>query len=81
MTSLYMYYGLSFVLVEHSVCHEPIFALINVCIYICMYIYIYVYLCVYVSLKIKDSFRLMRPMLEHSVTHNATIPKDLLKRI
>ena len=37
------------------------------------------YLCVYVSLKIKDYFRLMRPVLEHSVTHNATIPKDLLK--
>ena len=30
MTSLYMYYALSFVLVEHFVCHEPIFVLINV---------------------------------------------------
>ena len=30
MTSLYMYYALSFVLVEHSVCHEPIFVLINI---------------------------------------------------
>ena len=30
MTSLYMYYALSFMLVEHSVRHEPIFVLINV---------------------------------------------------
>ena len=30
MTSLYMYHALSFVLIEHSVCHEPIFILINV---------------------------------------------------
>ena len=30
MTSLYMYYALSFVLVEHSVCHAPIFVSINV---------------------------------------------------
>ena len=30
MTSLYMYYAFSFVLVEHSVGHEPIFVLINV---------------------------------------------------
>ena len=30
MASLYMYYTLSFVLFEHSVCHEPIFVLINV---------------------------------------------------
>ena len=30
MASLNMYYALSFVLVEHSVCHEPIFVLINV---------------------------------------------------
>ena len=29
MTSLYMYYALSFVFVEHSVCHESIFVLIN----------------------------------------------------
>ena len=28
--ALYMYYALWFVLVEHSVCHEPIFVLINV---------------------------------------------------
>ena len=27
-------------LVEHSVCHEPISVLINVCIYIYIYIYI-----------------------------------------
>ena len=30
MTSLYMYYTLSFVLAEHAVCHEPLFVLINV---------------------------------------------------
>ena len=30
MTSLYKYYALGFVLVEHSMCHEPIFVLINV---------------------------------------------------
>ena len=30
MTSLYMYYALSFVLLEHSVFHEPIFVFINV---------------------------------------------------
>ena len=28
MTSLYVYHALSFVLVEHSVCNEPIFVLI-----------------------------------------------------
>ena len=28
MTSLYMYYGTCFVVVEHSVCHEPISVLI-----------------------------------------------------
>ena len=30
MTSLYMYYALSFVLVEHSMCHELIFVLNNI---------------------------------------------------
>ena len=30
MTSFYVNYTLSFVLVEHSVCHEPISVLINV---------------------------------------------------
>ena len=30
MTSLHRYYTLSFVLVEHCVCHEPIFVLINI---------------------------------------------------
>ena len=34
-----------------------------------------------VSFQIKDHFRFMRPMLEHSITHNSKIPKDLLKRI
>ena len=29
MTSLYMYYTPCFVLIEHSVCHEPISVLIN----------------------------------------------------
>ena len=30
MMSLYMYYALCFVHVEHSVCHEPISVLINI---------------------------------------------------
>ena len=30
MISLYLYYALCFMLVEHSVCHEPISVLINV---------------------------------------------------
>ena len=36
MTSLYMYYALSFVLVENSVCYKPIFVLINVYIFVDM---------------------------------------------
>ena len=36
MMSLYMYYTLYFVHIEHSVCHEPISILIK------MYIYIYI---------------------------------------
>ena len=36
-----LYYALCFMLVEHSVCHEPIFVIINVYIYyICTYIYV-----------------------------------------
>ena len=27
---IYLYYALCFMLIEHSVCHEPIFVLINV---------------------------------------------------
>ena len=46
MTSLYMYYALSFVLVEHSVCHEPVFVLSNV--YICIHIYIYIYIYIHI---------------------------------
>ena len=34
MTSLYMYYALCFLHVEHSVCHETIFVLININIYL-----------------------------------------------
>ena len=34
MTSIYMYYALCFVHVEHSVCHEPISVLINIYIHI-----------------------------------------------
>ena len=30
MTSVYKYYAPSFVLVDHFVCHEPVFVLINV---------------------------------------------------
>ena len=40
MMSLYMYYALCFVHVEHSVCHE----LISVLIYIYIYIYLYIYI-------------------------------------
>ena len=40
-TSLYMYYALYFVHVEHSVCHEPISVLILIYIYTHIYIYIY----------------------------------------
>ena len=28
--NIYLYYALCFMLIEHSVCHEPIFVLINV---------------------------------------------------
>ena len=42
MTSLYMYYALCFVLVERSVCHEPISVLINTCMHVYIYIYIYI---------------------------------------
>ena len=28
--TIYLYYALCFMLIEHSVCHEPIFVLINV---------------------------------------------------
>ena len=49
MTSLYMYYALSLVLVEQSVCHEPIFVLINVYIlYLHIYIYVYIYIHTYI---------------------------------
>ena len=37
-----LYYALWFMLVEHSVCHEPIFVIINIYIYI-IYVYIYMY--------------------------------------
>ena len=36
--TIYLYYALCFMLIEHSVCHEPIFVLINI------YIYIYIYI-------------------------------------
>ena len=35
----------------------------------------------YLSFQIKDHFRLIRPMLDHSVTHNSAISQDLLKYI
>ena len=41
MTLVYKYYAPSFVLVEHSVCHEPIFVLINIYVYIIIDMYIY----------------------------------------
>ena len=37
--TIYVYYALCFMFVEHSVRHEPISVLINVCI--SLYIYIY----------------------------------------
>ena len=53
MTSLYMYYALCFVHVEHSVCDEPVSVLINIYIYIYIYIlYIHVYIHVYVYVYI-----------------------------
>ena len=39
--TIYLCYALCFMLIEHSVCHEPIFVLINVYIYIYIYIYKY----------------------------------------
>ena len=44
-----MYYTPSFVFVEHSVCHEPIFISINIYIYYIYitYTYIYIYTCSY----------------------------------
>ena len=43
---------LVFVLAEHSVCHEPISVLINVCmyIYITITIYIYIYNYIYITI-------------------------------
>ena len=59
--TIYLYYALCFMLVEHSACHEPISVLINVCIYIyiyiyiyILYIYIYIYIYIYVYLYISD---------------------------
>ena len=54
-----------------------------ICMYIRMYVYMYLYMYMYihVSFQIKDHFRLMRSMLEHSVTHNSTISQYFLKRI
>ena len=45
--TIHFYYALCFMLVEHSVCLEPIFVLINVYIYI-LYIYIYIYVYIYI---------------------------------
>ena len=44
MTSLYMYYALCFVPVEHSVCREPISVLTNIILYTYIYICIYIYI-------------------------------------
>ena len=49
-STVYLYYALCFMLVEHSVCHEPISVLINAYKYIYIYIYIYIYLCIYLSM-------------------------------
>ena len=42
--TIYVYYALCFMFVEHSVRHEPISVLINVCISLYIYIYIYIYI-------------------------------------
>ena len=49
-----VYYALCFMLVEHSVCHEPISVLINIYIYIYIYIHIpiYIYLHIYIYIYI-----------------------------
>ena len=60
MTSLYMYYALCFVHVEHSVCHKLISVLANICIryrsiwdlYVYIYIYIYIYTYIYIRIYI-----------------------------
>ena len=46
--TIYLYYALCFMLIEHSVCHEPIFVLINVYIYIYIHIYTYICICIYI---------------------------------
>ena len=48
--------------------------------YVCMCVCVCVCVNMYLSFQIKDHFRLMRPTLKHSVTHNS-ISQDLLKRI
>ena len=59
MTSLYTYYALSFVLVEHSVCHEPIFVL-YLCMYVCYIYKVYIYIeRVYKNLAINSIVRLL----------------------
>ena len=41
---------LVFVLAEHSVCHETISVLINVCMYIYITITIYIYIYIYITI-------------------------------
>ena len=45
-----------------------------------IYIYIYIYIC-HSKFQVQDHFRLMRPILGHSVAHNSIISQNLLKRI
>ena len=56
MASLYMYYALCFVHVEHSVCHEPIFVLINIYIYILYICYIYIYIYIHTDRAYEHMF-------------------------
>ena len=48
-TSLYIYYALSFVFVEQTVCHEPILGLINVFMFLAS--------CFVVTLTVCDLFQ------------------------
>ena len=50
MTSLYTYYALCFVHVEHSVYYEPISVLTSIYIYVYIYIYIYIKINKYIKI-------------------------------
>ena len=52
MTSLYTYYALCFVHVEHSVYYEPISVLTSIYIYMYIYIYIYIYKYIHIYINV-----------------------------